>query len=634
MHIPDAYLSPGTQAAAFAVMVPVWVLAAKKTRQQLSARQVPLLSIGAAFAFAVQMFNIPAVGGTTAHALGTALLAILLGPWAAIVAMTLCLAIQAFFFGDGGILSLGANCFDMALISAIVSYGSYKFMSRSANSEPKRLVSAALAAYLGTVVASFSAGLILGAQPLVAHDNAGHALYFPFGWSVSIPAMVNVHLLIAAPAEAIVTCLALGYLWKNFPDLVREHARVRVRTPLRLGKVLFFVLLLTPIGLIASGDAWGEWDASTLQKMIGYVPSGAARSKELIAPVLKDYGLVGHGGAAWQIGGYLLSAFLGALLIAATIRALMKKSRSEPVPEAKSNAPQLELPNWMKSANPVATRQPSAGKPWLEMTLLKLRDTVAKTLIAQDWAALPGMLQRVPAIPKILATLTALVFLALSHSASILGGTLFVLAAIAWGARLPLGPVLTRVTGSAAFFGLILALPLTLQSVSPGPALVRVGPIAFSETGIAMGSLLLLRLACGIFVALLLTSTTRWNEIARALQALRLPRVFVTGFMLTYRYIFVLTDTMAEMVVARKSRQPGCIGKAEARQYAGAATAVLFSKSMAFSEESYMAMRSRLFEAQRPTKAARRKGFTDWVWATGGSVALVAVLLNVVIHAL
>src|SRR5579872_1010532 len=102
MHIPDAYLSPTTQAIALAAMAPVWFVAARRTRRELTTKQAPLLSMGAAFCFAVQMFNIPAVGGTTAHALGAALLAILVGPWAAVLGLTLTLAIQALLFGDGG----------------------------------------------------------------------------------------------------------------------------------------------------------------------------------------------------------------------------------------------------------------------------------------------------------------------------------------------------------------------------------------------------------------------------------------------------------------------------------------------------------------------------------------------------
>jgi len=95
MHIPDAYLSPATEVVLAAVMAPIGWLAIRNTRATLTSRQAPLLSIGAAFCFAVQMFNVPAPGGTSAHALGCVLLAILLGPWAALLAIGLCLTVQA-----------------------------------------------------------------------------------------------------------------------------------------------------------------------------------------------------------------------------------------------------------------------------------------------------------------------------------------------------------------------------------------------------------------------------------------------------------------------------------------------------------------------------------------------------------
>ena len=97
-------------------MIPVWALASKIVKKTLRAKQVPLLAIGAAFSFVIMMFNIPIPGGTTGHAVGGVLAAILLGPWAACIAITVALAIQALLFGDGGITALGANCFNMAFM--------------------------------------------------------------------------------------------------------------------------------------------------------------------------------------------------------------------------------------------------------------------------------------------------------------------------------------------------------------------------------------------------------------------------------------------------------------------------------------------------------------------------------------
>ena len=112
MHIPDGYLGPPTSGTLFAVMIPFWIAASRIAKRTLRAKQVPLLAIGAAFSFVIMMFNVPIPGGSTGHAVGGVLVAILLGPWAAMIAITVALVIQALLFGDGGITAIGANCFN------------------------------------------------------------------------------------------------------------------------------------------------------------------------------------------------------------------------------------------------------------------------------------------------------------------------------------------------------------------------------------------------------------------------------------------------------------------------------------------------------------------------------------------
>ena len=129
MHIPDGYLGPATCGFFYAVMLPIWTVASKIVKKTLKAKQVPMLAIGAAFSFVIMMFNVPIPGGTTGHAVGGVLVAILLGPWAACIAITVALVIQALLFGDGGITAIGANCFNMAFILPFVSFYLYKAIS-------------------------------------------------------------------------------------------------------------------------------------------------------------------------------------------------------------------------------------------------------------------------------------------------------------------------------------------------------------------------------------------------------------------------------------------------------------------------------------------------------------------------
>jgi cobalt/nickel transport system permease protein len=141
MHIPDGYLSPVTDGVMLAASAPFWAVALKKVRRTLNQRTVPVLAIFAAFSFVTMMFNVPLPGGTTAHAVGGTLLAIVLGPWAAVIGISVVLGIQAIFFGDGGLLAFGANCFNMAVVLPLVGYFVYKLISSgSAASSPRRSI--------------------------------------------------------------------------------------------------------------------------------------------------------------------------------------------------------------------------------------------------------------------------------------------------------------------------------------------------------------------------------------------------------------------------------------------------------------------------------------------------------------
>src|SRR6476469_4348962 len=130
MHIPDSYLSPATCAVLGAAMVPVWATAARRAKRVVKSRFAPLMAVGAAYSFLVMMFNVPIPDGTTAHAVGGVLVAVLLGPWAAVIAVSVALAVQALFFGDGGVLSFAANCVNMAVVMPFVGYGIYVLLAR------------------------------------------------------------------------------------------------------------------------------------------------------------------------------------------------------------------------------------------------------------------------------------------------------------------------------------------------------------------------------------------------------------------------------------------------------------------------------------------------------------------------
>ena len=197
MHIPDGYLGPGTCGLFYLIMLPIWTAASAIVKRTLNAKQVPLLAIGAAFSFVIMMFNVPIPGGTTGHAVGGVLVAILLGPWAACIALTVALVIQALLFGDGGVTAIGANCFNMAFVLPFAGYYVYKIISyKSTINSKRRVIAAGVAAYLGINIAALCAGIEFGLQPLFYHTVSGQSLYCPYGLNVAVPAMLGGHMLV------------------------------------------------------------------------------------------------------------------------------------------------------------------------------------------------------------------------------------------------------------------------------------------------------------------------------------------------------------------------------------------------------------------------------------------------------
>jgi len=223
MHIPDGYLGPTTCGVFYVIMLPIWTIASKIVKNTLKARQVPMLAIGAAFSFVIMMFNVPIPGGTTGHAVGGVLVAILLGPWAACIAITVALVIQALLFGDGGITAIGANCFNMAFVLPFVGYYAYRLISVGSQiGSNRRVIAAGIGAYLGINIAALCAGIEFGLQPLLSHTANGQALYCPYGFKVAVPAMLGEHMLVFGWVELIVTALVVKYLQKQSPELIEE----------------------------------------------------------------------------------------------------------------------------------------------------------------------------------------------------------------------------------------------------------------------------------------------------------------------------------------------------------------------------------------------------------------------------
>jgi cobalt/nickel transport system permease protein len=301
MHIPDGYLSPSTCAALYGASAPFWYTALQRVKARLATRLVPLLSVMAALSFVVMMFNLPLPGGTTGHAVGVAIATIILGPWASILAISIALAIQAVFFGDGGITTLGANCFNMAIVGSLVAFAVYRLAAgHAALTSSRRVVAAALAGYMAINASAFCAAVEFGIQPLFFKDPSGAPLYAPYPLSISIPAMMIGHLTFAGLAELVLTAGVVAYFQRTNPSLLKlaaggdlavdadsagaENQSIwRTVRPLWMG--LAVLMVLTPLGILAAGTAWGEWSTRDFSNV--QVREKMAQESQNAAPPLQ-----------------------------------------------------------------------------------------------------------------------------------------------------------------------------------------------------------------------------------------------------------------------------------------------------------------------------------------------------------
>jgi len=348
MHIPDGYLSPSTCAVLYTGAAAGWYSALRRLKRVLLSRVIPLISVFAAFSFVVMMFNLPLPGGTTGHALGVTIAAIVLGPSGAILALSIAIAIQALFFGDGGISTLGANCFNMAIVGSLVAYASYRLIAAgTALTSRRRVVAAAIAGYLAVNAAALLAAFEFGIQPVLFHDANGTPLYAPYRLSIAIPAMMIGHLTFAGLAEAVISAGLVAYLQVADPALLRATSGVAAsaegiaeRPAARSLQTLWIatavLMLVTPLGILAAGTAWGEWSPAQLAKAPAQaqdanppqsVPSGLQRLSNLWTAPFPAYApsFVRSRGF-----GYLLSAMFGVgflLALSLVLRLLLQRYR-------------------------------------------------------------------------------------------------------------------------------------------------------------------------------------------------------------------------------------------------------------------------------------------------------------------
>lgn len=209
MHIPDGFLSPEIAAFMWIISTSFLVWSWKKAKSAYTQSLAPLLAVSSAFVFVAQMLNFPIVYGTSGHLVGGTFLAMVLGPYAAILSMTIVLLMQALFFADGGIFALGANIFNMAVIGGL-SFFLVKLLSRNTEKSKRFYLSVFAASWLSVVLGALACSLEIGFSPMFSEVG---------GIAVTVPAMLFWHVLIGI-GEASITTTFITQLYRLRPTVL------------------------------------------------------------------------------------------------------------------------------------------------------------------------------------------------------------------------------------------------------------------------------------------------------------------------------------------------------------------------------------------------------------------------------
>jgi cobalt/nickel transport system permease protein len=335
MHIPDGYLSPQTYLPFYGVMIPMWAIASRRLKQEVGTRRLPLVALGAAFSFIIMMFNIPMPGGAGGHGVGSVILAILLGPWAACIAVSSAIVIQSLFFGDGGITAIATNCFNMAVVMPFSGYFIYRLLAGSSpENTARQTFAAAIAGYGAICLTALYTAIEYGIQPIIATGPSGNPLYAPFPLKITIPALLFQHLLFFGIVEGLLTALVVRYVTRTRQSQ-SPPTTDRLQFLISRGwQTLALLIFLSPLGILiplASGTkgSWGEWNIAEVHQMTGTIPSGMEKLADIWHAPFNHYAVPGSAGNVSTLAfAYVAAAILGTLLTLVMVHLATKTWRA------------------------------------------------------------------------------------------------------------------------------------------------------------------------------------------------------------------------------------------------------------------------------------------------------------------
>ncbi len=302
MHIPDGFLSAVLALILWGITVIVIAIALKRTRASLGERQAPLMGVLAAAIFAGQMLNFAVAGGTSGHLMGAALATILLGPWPAILVMTVVVGVQALIFQDGGLLVLGANIFNMGIIGVAVSYFVYSTARRLLPDTRLGLLASGFTAGWSSI---FLAALAVALQLAVSGMAPAN---------LTIPAMGGIHALIGI-GEGLITVGALALVLAARPDLLAAGEGSSSGRGLWVAGLALAVTLAVLSPLASSHPDGLEWVA----EQQGFL----SRAVEPTGGIIPDYTLPGISNQALAT----ISAGIIGVLLVFGVTALVSRNR-------------------------------------------------------------------------------------------------------------------------------------------------------------------------------------------------------------------------------------------------------------------------------------------------------------------
>ena len=321
----------------------------------------------------------------------------------------------------------------------------------------------------------------------------------------------------------------------------------------------------------------------------------------------------------------------------------MSVAARPPASAGGASRPSDEVPAWLLApadgaGGPAQPARPRRSRRLFGDRLLgTLAAWVERAVTSDEVARRPGLLQRLDPRVKLVTLLALVVIAALATRMTVLAVLLALALALVPASRIGLRQFAARAWLFIPLFTAAIMLPAIFSIVTPGRAVLTVwshgapfwplpSTLAVTAPGLFAFARLVLRVTTVVSFSVLLTLTTPWSDLLKAMRAVGLPRGFVFVLAVAYRYVFTLVRLVQDMTVARTSRLVGRVSSREDRHFLGGTVAAVFGKSQATSEQVYLAMISRGYTGEAHTLNTWRLRRLDVVWSAVVAVALVTLV--------